>query len=153
MYYNCVKFHNNSISSLVGVVLTRYMDGWTDGQGDSYIPPSNFVCGGYKKEFPHNISHSTCNLICFFYPVWVVRISSVVFFLNISKTITNSKLDTLNFHNCHKKTSHSRYISAKFSSKWLSKWLQKRFFPFPQINYLLAVIDIHNLLVHHTNSD
>jgi hypothetical protein len=24
-YYNCVKFHKNSISSLVGVVLTRYM--------------------------------------------------------------------------------------------------------------------------------
>ena len=25
VYYNCVKFHKNSISSLVGVVLTRYM--------------------------------------------------------------------------------------------------------------------------------
>ena len=25
MYYNCVKFHKNSISSLVGVALTRYM--------------------------------------------------------------------------------------------------------------------------------
>ena len=25
MYYNCVKFHKNSISSLEGVVLTRYM--------------------------------------------------------------------------------------------------------------------------------
>ena len=25
VYYNCVKFHENSISSLVGVALTRYM--------------------------------------------------------------------------------------------------------------------------------
>jgi hypothetical protein len=25
VYYNCVKFHKNSISSLVGVALTRYM--------------------------------------------------------------------------------------------------------------------------------
>ena len=25
VYYNCVKFHKNSISSLVGIVLTRYM--------------------------------------------------------------------------------------------------------------------------------
>ena len=25
MYYNCVKFHKNSINSLVGVALTRYM--------------------------------------------------------------------------------------------------------------------------------
>jgi hypothetical protein len=25
VYYNCVKFHGNSISSLVGVALTRYM--------------------------------------------------------------------------------------------------------------------------------
>jgi hypothetical protein len=48
VYYKCVKFHKNPISGLGGVVLTRYMDGWTDGQGDSYIPP-NFVCGGYKK--------------------------------------------------------------------------------------------------------
>jgi hypothetical protein len=24
-------------------------DEWTDGQGDSYIPP-NFVCGGYNKK-------------------------------------------------------------------------------------------------------
>ena len=50
----CVKFHKNPISRLGGVALTRYMDGeqtdvWTDGQGDSYIPPPpNFVCGGYK---------------------------------------------------------------------------------------------------------
>jgi hypothetical protein len=30
----CVKFHKNPISSLGGVVLTRYMDGRTDGQTD-----------------------------------------------------------------------------------------------------------------------
>jgi hypothetical protein len=38
MYYNCVKFHKNSISSLVGVALTRYMDGWTDGRTDYHTP-------------------------------------------------------------------------------------------------------------------
>ena len=38
MYYKFVKFHKNSISGLGGVALTRYMDGRTDGQGDSYIP-------------------------------------------------------------------------------------------------------------------
>jgi hypothetical protein len=35
--------YKNPISGLGGVALTRYMDGrkdgWTDGQGDSYIPP------------------------------------------------------------------------------------------------------------------
>ena len=25
-------------------------DGQTDRQGDSYIPPPNYVCGGYKKS-------------------------------------------------------------------------------------------------------
>ena len=45
VYYKCVKFHKNPISRLGGVALTRYMD----GQGDSYIPPPNFVCGGYNK--------------------------------------------------------------------------------------------------------
>jgi hypothetical protein len=30
VYYNCVKFPKNSISSLGGVALTRYMDGLTD---------------------------------------------------------------------------------------------------------------------------
>jgi hypothetical protein len=29
VYYNCVKFHKNSISSLVGVALTRYIDNST----------------------------------------------------------------------------------------------------------------------------
>ena len=111
VYYNCVKFHKNSIS-LVGVALTRYMPpppfresiswiispfkfwtatiflhallpvvyykcvkfhknpnkpfsrscaykvhGRTDGQGDSYIPPPNFVCGGYTYE-PHKTNES-----------------------------------------------------------------------------------------------
>jgi hypothetical protein len=47
VYYKCVELHKNPIGGLGGVALTRYMDGWTDGQGDSYIPPEkNFVCGG-----------------------------------------------------------------------------------------------------------
>jgi hypothetical protein len=39
----------NSINSLVGVALTRYMDGRTDGRTDRVIPiypPPNFVRGG-----------------------------------------------------------------------------------------------------------
>jgi hypothetical protein len=46
----CVKFHKNPIGGLGRVVLTRYMDGRTDGQTDRVIPiyPPNFVCGGYK---------------------------------------------------------------------------------------------------------
>jgi hypothetical protein len=47
VYYNCVKFHKNSISSLEGVVLTRYMDGQT---GWFLYTPPNFVCGGYNKR-------------------------------------------------------------------------------------------------------
>jgi uncharacterized RmlC-like cupin family protein len=47
VYYNCLKFHKNSISSLVGVALTRYMDGRTGRF--LYIPP-NFVCGGYNNK-------------------------------------------------------------------------------------------------------
>ena len=46
MYYKCVKFHQNPISRLGGVALTRYMDGRTDGQGDSYIPPQTLFAGG-----------------------------------------------------------------------------------------------------------
>jgi hypothetical protein len=49
VYYKCVKFHNNPISGLGGVALTRYMDGRmdgrTDGQGDSYIPPNLCLWG------------------------------------------------------------------------------------------------------------
>ena len=110
VYYNCVKFHKNSISSLVGVVLTRYMpppppfresiswiispfkfwtatlflhahlqvvylqmckihenpisrlggvaptrymdmDGRTDGQGDSNVPPQTLFAGGIINLF------------------------------------------------------------------------------------------------------
>ena len=46
MHYKCVKFHKNPISCLGGVALTRYMDGWTDGQGDSYIHPQTLFAGG-----------------------------------------------------------------------------------------------------------
>jgi hypothetical protein len=34
VYYKCAKFHKNPISGLGGVVLTRYMDRWTDRQGE-----------------------------------------------------------------------------------------------------------------------
>jgi hypothetical protein len=53
VYYKCVKFHKNPISRLGGVALTRYMDGRMDRQGDSYIPPQNFVCGGHNKRACH----------------------------------------------------------------------------------------------------
>ena len=46
VYYKCAKFHKNPISHLGGVALTRYMDGRTDGQGDSYIPPQTLFAGG-----------------------------------------------------------------------------------------------------------
>jgi hypothetical protein len=52
VYYKCAKIHKNPISGLGGDVLTRYMDGRTDRQGDSYIPP-NFACGGYNKQLFH----------------------------------------------------------------------------------------------------
>jgi hypothetical protein len=48
VYYKCVKFHKNPISGLGGVALTRYMDRWTDGQGDSYIPPSRWIAEDIK---------------------------------------------------------------------------------------------------------
>jgi hypothetical protein len=47
VYYKCVKFHKNPISSLEGVALTRYMDGRTDRVIPIY--PPNFVCGGIIK--------------------------------------------------------------------------------------------------------
>ena len=50
VYYKCVKFHKNPISCLGGVVLTRYMDRWTDRVIPIYPPPPpNFVCRGYKN--------------------------------------------------------------------------------------------------------
>ena len=52
VYYKCVKFHKNPTSRLGGIAITRYMDRRTDGQCDSYIPPSpNFVCGGYNYTY------------------------------------------------------------------------------------------------------
>ena len=50
MYYNCVTFHKNPISRLGGVALTRYMDGRTDGQDESYIP-TDFACGGIINSY------------------------------------------------------------------------------------------------------
>ena len=55
MYYNCVKFHKNSINSLVGVVLTRYMGGRMDRVIPIYLPK---LClrGGiiiYGKRITH----------------------------------------------------------------------------------------------------
>ena len=49
-----VKLHKNSIGSLVGVALTRYMDGQTDGRTDRVIPiypppPQTLFAGGIKK--------------------------------------------------------------------------------------------------------
>ena len=50
VYYKCVKFHKNPISSLGGVALTKYMDGQTDGRMGWFLyTPPNFVCGGYYK--------------------------------------------------------------------------------------------------------
>jgi hypothetical protein len=50
VYYKCAKFHKNPISRLGGVALTRYMDGQTDGQGDSYIPPQTLFAGGITSQ-------------------------------------------------------------------------------------------------------
>jgi hypothetical protein len=59
VYYNCVKFHKNSISSLVGVALTRYMDGRT--WRFLYTPLPNFACGGrgYRKEKKNKTKQKT----------------------------------------------------------------------------------------------
>ena len=38
VYYNCVKFHKNSISSLVGVVLTRYIPPFSWKYKLNYLP-------------------------------------------------------------------------------------------------------------------
>jgi hypothetical protein len=48
VYYKSVKFHKNPISGLGGVALTRYMEGRTDGQGDSDIPP--ILCMRWYNE-------------------------------------------------------------------------------------------------------
>jgi hypothetical protein len=74
VYYNCVNFHKNSISSLVGVALTRYMPPlfmklytvvlhnlqmcmkeyrcclkFRRGDNSTYTFTPNFVCRGYNK--------------------------------------------------------------------------------------------------------
>ena len=54
-----IKFHQNPLTGLGGIALTRNVDrgkdgraGQTDTQGDSYIPPTNFVGGGvYKNKY------------------------------------------------------------------------------------------------------
>jgi hypothetical protein len=49
VYYTCVKFHQHPISGLGGVVLTRYMGGWTDGQGDSYSMKEYGCCPKFER--------------------------------------------------------------------------------------------------------
>jgi len=67
VYYKCVKFHKNPISRLGAVVLTRYMnrrtDGWTDGQGDSYIPSQTLFAGGIITLFMNGKLQYEINLI------------------------------------------------------------------------------------------
>jgi hypothetical protein len=61
VYYNCVKFHKNSISSLVGVALTKYMvlSVFLQFMTSNYpfdifvlvfIPPTNKVWGVYRNH-------------------------------------------------------------------------------------------------------
>jgi hypothetical protein len=64
VYYKFVKFHKNSISGLGGVVLTRYMDGWTYRVIPIY--PPNFVCRGIIKTL--NFTKS-----CMHLPLPVIR--------------------------------------------------------------------------------
>ena len=59
VYYKWVKFHKNPISRLGGVALTRYMDGRSDGQGDSYIPPQTLFAGGINIILSTDISYLT----------------------------------------------------------------------------------------------
>ena len=60
MYYKCVKFHKNPISRLGGVVLTRYMDGRTDGRTGWFLyTPPNF--GGYNYHTIHRLQMSPFN--------------------------------------------------------------------------------------------
>ena len=74
MYHKCVQFHNNPISGLGGILLTRYMDGrtdvtdgWTDGQVDSYVPPQTFFAGDIIKptQFENDVV-SSLSLSTFF---------------------------------------------------------------------------------------
>jgi hypothetical protein len=52
-YVRYSRYNRLNVSSVLnfpyffsGVALTRYMDGRTDGQGDSYIPPQTLFAGG-----------------------------------------------------------------------------------------------------------
>jgi hypothetical protein len=54
VYYKCVQFHKNPISRLRGVALTRYMDGRTDGQGDSYLAPQTLLARGIQIHLIYN---------------------------------------------------------------------------------------------------
>jgi hypothetical protein len=74
VYHKCVQFHNNPISGLGGILLTRYMDGrtdvtdgWTDGQVDSYVPPQTFFAGDIIKptQFENDVV-SSLSLSTFF---------------------------------------------------------------------------------------
>ena len=68
VYYKCVKFHKNPISRL-GVALTRYMDGRTDGRTDRVIPiypppPQTLHAGGIKtKWLPWMTSYNFCKRV------------------------------------------------------------------------------------------
>jgi hypothetical protein len=60
VYYNCVKFHKNSISRLGGVALTRYMDRRKNGRTDRVIPiypppPQTLLAGGIIINLTVNI--------------------------------------------------------------------------------------------------
>jgi hypothetical protein len=66
VYYKCAKFHKNPISGLGGVALTRYMDGWTDRQGDSYIPPQTLCGGGINMFFNFSVSFTSEKEMKFF---------------------------------------------------------------------------------------
>ena len=60
VYYKCLKFHKNPISGLGGVALTRYMDGQTDGQGDSHIPPQTLFAVGIIIGISQQTVSTTC---------------------------------------------------------------------------------------------
>jgi hypothetical protein len=72
VYYNCVKCHKNPISRLGGVALTRYKDGWTDGQTGWFLyTPQTLFAGGIITD----------NHICFRLKCWCKW--GIVFLLNM----------------------------------------------------------------------
>ena len=46
--YLCMKFEVTSFNTFEVMPRTRFRDAGMDGQGDSGIPPPNFVCGDVK---------------------------------------------------------------------------------------------------------